>query len=135
MPLVPSWRSSHSAPSDKPAWRNSRCSVGSVIVRQHRPLGIGENHRESRARDLLVQALHFRARHRQQLAHALLQFLDGLRIEHGVLPRGRRLDAVFPQAPMPGAGDMRLDSGGLKAALHHMNDARRVARCEIAGSS
>jgi hypothetical protein len=48
--------------------------------REYRPLRIGENHGEPRSRDLLVQALHFRARHGQQFAQALLQLFDGLRI-------------------------------------------------------
>ena len=31
-PFVPSWGSSQSAPCQRPAWRNSRFNVGSVIV-------------------------------------------------------------------------------------------------------
>ena len=97
---------------------------------QHHPLGIRQNDGESRAGDLFVQTLHFRPRHGEQLPHPLLQFLQRLGIEHGVLARRRRLDAVFPQTPIPGARDMRLDSGGLQSVLYDMKNSRRVTRSE-----
>jgi hypothetical protein len=47
------------------------------------------------------------------------------------LPWRRRFDAVFPETPVPGARDMRLDSGRLQSVLHYMQDARRMTRSEI----
>ncbi len=99
--------------------------------RQHHALCIRQDHRESRPGDLLVETLHFRARDGEQLAHSLLQFLEGLGIEHGILPRCRRLDAVFPKTSIPRARDVRFDSGGLESVLDHMKNARRVTRGEI----
>jgi hypothetical protein len=61
----------------------------------------------------------------------LLQFLEGLGIEHGILPRGRGFDAVFPKTSIPGASDVRLDAGGLESVLNDVKNARRVTRREI----
>src|SRR5258708_2673110 len=99
--------------------------------RQHDTLRIGQDDRESRSGDLFVETLHLRARDREQLSHPLLQFLEGLGIEHGILARGRGFDAVFPKTPIPGARDVRLDSGGLESVLDDMKNARRVTRGEI----
>jgi hypothetical protein len=53
----------------------------------------------------------------------LLPFLEGLGIEHGILPRGCRFDTVFPKASIPGARDVRLDFGRLESVLDDMKNA------------
>src|SRR6202023_962003 len=77
--------------------------------------------------------LHLGTRNREQFAHPLLDFLEGLGIEHGVLPRRRRFDAIFPKASIPGARDMRLDSRRLESVLDDVQYARRVTRGDIHG--
>ncbi len=97
---------------------------------QHDALRVRQDDRESRPCNLFVQALHFGARHRQQFAHALLQFLERLRIENGTLPRRRWFDAVFAQASIPGTRDMRLDARWLQSVLDDVKNPRRMARCD-----
>ena len=95
---------------------------------QYRSLGVGQNDRKAGAGDLLVQTFHLGARDGQQFTQALLQLLHGLGIEDVALTGRRRLDAVLPQTPIPRSGHQRLDADGLKSALDHVNDVRRVAR-------
>ena len=93
---------------------------------EHRTLGIRQDDREARSGNLLVQALHLGARHRQQFAHALLLFLEGQRIQHGNLPRCLGYDAVLPHTALPGSRDVWLYARRMKSALHDAKDSRRV---------
>ena len=100
-------------------------------AREHGPLSVRQDDRESGPRDLFVQALHFRPRHRDEFPHALLRFFERLRIQDGILPRSRRLDPIFPEAAVPGARDMGFNAGRLKSVLDDVQNARRMARREI----
>ena len=100
-----------------------RAENGALIVRQ--------DHRETGACDLFVQALHLSPGNVQQPAHALLQFPDELRIVNRGLPRRLRLHVVFTQATLPRPPHMRFYSGRYHAILNNPNNTRRMTRCEM----
>ncbi len=93
--------------------------------RKNRRVGVGQDDRVTRSRDLVVQTFHLRARNAEQLAELLLALAQLIRFEYCGGARAVRLHAVFGQAPIPGFGYVRGDRRPLLTA-NRADDAGRV---------
>ena len=93
--------------------------------REDRRVGIGEDHRITRSRDLVVQAFHLGARNAEQLAELLLTLAQLIGFEYGGGARAVRFHAVFGQTPIPGFGHVRGNRRPLLTA-DRADDAGRV---------
>ncbi|CRM25577.1 hypothetical protein [Pseudomonas sp. 24 E 13] len=81
------------------------------------PARIGEQHGVARARELLVQAVHFGAGDVQDLAQAFAAFQQAVMLKHGGGDGQRRVEVVVLQATQPGAGDGRVAARSVRRLL------------------